>query len=214
MLSRKSKAVTIVELTVVILILSILASIAATVYAGYMTRARFAVARSDIHQLELAATRYQVDLGAYPISSTGTAFGGTTAPNPRVHPTFFTSYGNGYLVLLLLHSWSGTSDGPASERWFGPYIDIPAKQLGTVSGDPVTDRLSAAEVNMLDPWGSPYFYTRKDEYDTHGATENRDSPFLTAFYNPDSVQIFSLGPDADTRTAPYAGTAEDDISNF
>ena len=110
---------TLVELLVVLLIVSILASISVSVYTGYVRRAEIVTARVQIHALEFNAARYQIDLGEFPLSSSGTVFNSTGAANPET-PT----NGCGYLTMLLLHSWSANALQPANTRWFGPYLDF------------------------------------------------------------------------------------------
>ncbi|MFP4379029.1 MAG: prepilin-type N-terminal cleavage/methylation domain-containing protein [Candidatus Sumerlaeia bacterium] len=216
MQSLKRRGVTIIELTVVLLILSILATIAASVYAGYVTRAKYSVARSDIRNLELAATRYQVDTGAFPISSSGDNFG-SSDPNPQLSLEAGT-LGCGYLILSLRHSLSGDAFDPASPRWSGPYIEIDQKDLGVIdnSGNitQMTSSTPLPRINFLDPWGNPYYYVRSEDYFSFGATEVTDSPFVEPFYNPSTVQIYSKGQDGQTLSPPQAGLDTDDVNNF
>ena len=69
MFRNAKKGVTLIELMAVVLIVAILASIAVGVYTGYVQRARFAVARTTIAELDLAVARYEIDLGVLPPSS-------------------------------------------------------------------------------------------------------------------------------------------------
>lgn len=214
MVSRKVQGVTIIELTVVILILSVLASIAATVYTGYLTRAKFAVARTDISQLEMAATQYKVDLGVYPPSSSGSAYGSSAAA-PVLHPVWNCTYGCGYLMLTLIHSYSGDATNPAAARWAGPYLSVNLEKFGHYrTGQGLSSSTPIPEICLLDPWGRPYFYIRNNDYPRLGGTEMSDTPFVEPFYNPSTVQIFSLGPDGQTEDQPEAGLGKDDINNF
>jgi len=215
MKKRRQTGFTMVELTVVILIISILTMVSVTVYTGYAERARFAVARSTIQELALNATRYEVDLGEFPLSSSGTAYA-PAAPNPFPSP-FGTTYGCGYLMLCLRQSYSADSQNPASPLWRGPYIEVMQNQLGDLEGFPVTAITPVPQVNLLDPWGRPYYYVRHDDYATFNATHQVDSPFTGAgevYYNPSTIQIFSIGPDGETPAPPMAGLGADDINNF
>jgi len=220
--------VTILELTIVILIVSILASISLGVYTGYLRRARFAVARTEISQLGLNATRYEVDLGEFPLSSSavpGVAFRPYVLGTNVLTPT----RGCGYLTLSLLHSLSADALNPEDEngidepRWFGPYMSVQRENLGafdSVTSVTLTFRQtynngdSPAAVCIKDPWGEPYYYVRHDEYAALGATVPTGSPFLEPYYNPSTFQIFSKGPDGDTPGPSNMGTGEDDINNF
>jgi type II secretory pathway pseudopilin PulG len=221
--------VTILELTIVILIVSILASISLGVYTGYLRRARFAVARTEIRELGLNATRHEVDLGEFPLSSSnipGTAY----LPFTPGVSAFVPTWGCGYLTLSLLHSLSADALNPTYEngapepRWFGPYMSIQREDLGaidlTTTGTyffkPEYDATdSPAAISIMDPWGEPYYYVRHDEYETLGATEQSASPFGETYYNPSTYQIFSTGPDGNTLAPPNMGLdGEDDINNF
>jgi prepilin-type N-terminal cleavage/methylation domain-containing protein len=211
MKSIKNVGVTLLELVVVLLILSILSSIAITVYTGHVRRAQFAAAKVTIKELELNVHRYEIDLGVFPPSSSGTAFG-TTAINPT-KPTI----GDGYLTLALLHSMSGNATRPASVRWQGPYMSVDQGKLGDLSGSAISSATAAPMVCILDPWSRPYYYTRCSDYATFSATKQADSPFATAgetYYNPSTFQIYSLGPDGVTLPAPNKGLGGDDVNNF
>jgi prepilin-type N-terminal cleavage/methylation domain-containing protein len=212
---KSQRAFTIIELTVVALILSILASIAASVYVGYLRRARFAAARVTIRQIDLNCHAYQVDLGEFPLSSSGTAFG-ASLPNPIVGPGGGVQ-GCGYMMLCLLHSYNGNAAAPASPRWAGPYMEVDQEQLGDPSGEPITESTPPPSVCLLDPWGQPYQYVRSDDYAAFGGTRQSNTPFPALgemYYNPSTVQVWSLGPDGVTRNSPEAGLGRDDVNNF
>lgn len=214
MTSSKKSGVTIVELTVVILILSILATVAAQVYVSYVARARFARCRFDIRQLELAATSYMTDVGAYPLSSSGapSAFG--NSPPELLRSVGGGPNGCGYLMLCLLHSYSGHAQYPASPRWGGPYMTVDMSQLGDLNAAPVTQATPITQHNLLDPWGRPYYYLRNDDYRRLGGTEQAGTQFYEVYFNPSTVQIFSKGPDGFTSDPPESGLGKDDMNNF
>jgi prepilin-type N-terminal cleavage/methylation domain-containing protein len=211
MKSIKKVGVTLLELVIVLLILSILSSIAITVYTGHVRRAQFAAAKVTIKELELNVHRYEIDLGDFPPSSSGTTFG-ANAINPT-KPTV----GDGYLTLALLHSLSGNATRPASSRWQGPYMTVDQGKQGDVNGNVISSSTAAPSVCILDPWSRPYYYTRSSDYAAFGATKQLNSAFATAgetFYNPSTFQIFSLGPDGVTLPAPNKGLGADDTNNF
>ncbi len=220
-IQKKHLGLTIIELTVVILILSILSTISIGVYTGYLERARFAAARATINELELAITRYESDTGDFPVSGRYTA---AVVTDPILPATgfFLTNAGGGIngcgnLILCLQHSTSGDMTDPSDPRWFGPYISPQFDDLGDANGDPITAATHPADVNLLDPWGNPYRYVRSVAYTTATATEQTDSPFYTneTYYNPLTYQIFSLGPDGLTESNPTSyGLGPDDVNNF
>ena len=208
-----SRGVTLLELVVVLLIVSILASIATSVYSGYVRRSQYTAARATIRELELAASRYDIDTGEYPLSSSGTRIAPLSS-NGSVNTTFKGTNGCGYLMVCLLHSYSGNALDPASTRWQGPYLEVDRSNLGTITGAPITSSTPLAQICLLDPWKQPYFYVRSAEYATYRATKPTGTPSTETYYNPSTCQIFSLGPDGTTPVQPQNGTGTDDITNF
>ena len=146
------KAFTLMELLVVVLILGILATMAVGVYTSQVERARYAAARTTIAALELATTRYQLDLGEFPPSGSAT---GANIPDS------FPFEGNGYLYLALTRSMNGNTSEPASARWQGPYIDVKKLNLGDINGIPIDDistgtgSLAMGDIQILDPGAPP-----------------------------------------------------------
>lgn len=224
MLSTKPKprrwAVTLLELLVVVLIISILATIATGVYTGETQRARVAATRDLLRQIEVAVTRYEVDLGQLPPSGSG-----TTVP-----PTSSRVNGSGYLHLVLVHSISGSASQPASTLWKGPYINLNAKNLDATA-------TNAAASNIIDSWGNAVLYVESSYYARPSGTTflagtqtfsgsapsnaNSDlpapNPYFASgetYYNPNTFQLISYGPDGATLASPYHGAGYDDISNF
>lgn len=211
------KAFTLMELLVVVLILGLLATIAVGVFTAQVERARYAAARTTIAALDLAAKRYQLDLGQFPPSGSNLA-----APNQFE--------GNGWLYLVLTRSASGTTTAPASNRWQGPYIDVNKLNIGDIEGHPIddidltVDPLLLGQIQILDPWGSPYRYVRccgsvDDNYDVNQATvlpPGNPYALTEQYYNPATFQISSKGMDgmtSDSVTGGF-GTHRDDVNNF
>ena len=209
------KAFTLMELLVVVLILGLLATIAVGVYSNQVERARYAAARTTIAALELATNRYQMDVGEWPPSGSASTAGNTFE-------------GTGFLYLALTRSMSGNTSAPASARWQGPYIDVKKINLGDINGIPIDDLTSSptaldmGDIQILDPWSSPYTYRRSsgspsDNYTVNNATVlPPNNPFAATdvYYNPTTFQIWSKGRNGETPPAPQQGTEEDDVNNF
>jgi prepilin-type N-terminal cleavage/methylation domain-containing protein len=211
------KAFTLMELLVVVLILGLLATMAVGVYTTQVERARYAAARTTIATLELAVNRYQLDTGDWPPS------GSLTNPGPNMN-----FEGSGLLHLALTHGLfdaSTTSTGAA--RWQGPYISVQDIHLGDFAGNAIDTSATtvlAGDIQILDPWHSPYRYVRSngspsDNYTVNNATKlPAGNPFAATdiYYNPTTFQIVSKGPDGitgDPTTGAY-GTQQDDVTNF
>ena len=222
-LSKSLHGVTLLELLAVVLIIGILSTMAVGVYVGQTRRARYAAARDLIRQLELAITRYEVDMGSYPPSGSGDL----SSPNAREN-------GSGFLHAALVHSMSGSSYSPASALWGGPYITFQAEQLAATTETFFDD---PGRINILDPWGNPISYINKNDYNAasgnfDGGTQTFDSsstpagtdpnfpapnPFFATgetWYNAQTYQIISRGEDGVTAAVPYAGTQSNDVSNL
>src|SRR5262245_29463523 len=110
-LQNYSRAVTMVELLVVVLIIGILATVATGVYTGEARRARVAATSDLIRQLEVGITRYEVDTGALPPSGSGNGL------NPQQNQqggAVNRLNGSGYLHVALIYSMSGSANRPAS----------------------------------------------------------------------------------------------------
>lgn len=228
-------AMTLLELMIVVLIISILATIATGVYSGETQRARVSAAHALIHSLEMAITRYEIDTGSLPPS--GSAADQNNLATGRTN-------GSGLLHLALLHSMSGSALHPSSQSWHGPYINL---QPGQLAGAQVSG--TASTIDILDPWGLSIRYVNWTDYGTvsttfdggtqeftstapAGAAANLPAPNLFAasetYYNPKTFQLVSFGPDGETvagtaatgtttgatGTTNYSGTGVDDINNF
>jgi len=215
MLRKGFKGVTLIELLVVVLIIGILSTLLLQVLTGQSERARVAAAMSDIRTLEIAAHRYAIDLGVYPATNSIGTF--TTTP--------FSSRGNGYLALCLLHSTSGNAYAPSSIKWSGPYVQADEGINITKAQGPTTALAKAQQ--FLDPWGSPYEYISSDYvsgiygYEFYSATklDESDPYFATeTWYNPKTFQIISFGANRTTNTSDglssYGKDNVDDITNF
>jgi prepilin-type N-terminal cleavage/methylation domain-containing protein len=206
----KKKAFTLIELLVVVLILGLLTTIAVGVFTTQVERAKYAAARSTISAMELAANRYQLDVGEFPPS--GSAISRVGYPE-----------GCGFFQLAVMHSMNGNSQRPASPRWKGPYLTVKRELLGDLNGQSLEDgfSLEPGSVQILDPWGQPYRYVRfggaPDNYDSNRGTILPSShPFSATetYYNPSTFQIVSKGGNGETFDPPYYGMDSDDVTNF
>lgn len=207
--------VTLLELIVVVVIISILSTIAVGVYTKEILRAKYAKTRAEIRTLEIACQQYWVDTGVYPPSGSGATFA------PAALNTTGDAEGTGYLQLALRASLNNNLYSPLSKRWLGPYIEWDSNRLGDLSGNPITsapgNTTAVGEVNFLDPFGGAYYYIRAEDYGARGGTElDSTDPFFASetYYNPSTFQIYSLGPNGSTLADPNRGTESDDISNY
>lgn len=209
------RGLTLMELIVVLVIVSILSTIAVGVYTKEILRAKVARARAEIRTLEIAITQYEVDTGQIPPSGSGAALA------PGAIATAGTAIGTGYLQVALRNSLNNNQYSPLSRRWLGPYIDWDHNRLGNTNGDPITttagQSTTPGEVNFLDPFGAPYYFVRASDYGARGGTELPSTdPFFVAetYYNPSTFQLLSFGPNRTSLAPPNRGTDFDDVTNF
>jgi prepilin-type N-terminal cleavage/methylation domain-containing protein len=204
-MKERKNGVTLMELLVVLLIIGILSTIAVGIYTQQIERARITAAKDTIYQLEVAAKTYEIDVGELPPSGSGTIPGITASGT-----------GSGYLQLALSSSLNGNALSPLDTRWFGPYIEIDINKLGDINGNPISASLSLGSVNILDPWKTPYYYVKNDDYASFGTERASSDPYRNTetYYNPSTFQIFSFGPNRQTLSIPQRGTETDDINNW
>lgn len=225
--------VTLIELLVVVVIIGILATMATGVYTNQARRARISATHALIHDLEIAITRYEMDVGMLPPS-------GSSQDLPLPNDGSFGSRrdGSGMLHLALIHSLSGNAWKPGTGLWDGPYIQPQAGNVGAFQGAEV-----AGNIDFLDPWGHPILYIHFNDYEEvsnafTGGTElfrnsvdgqNPDlpapNPYIAqgeTFYNTRTYQLISYGPNGRSLGVTigslgqiqYKGAGEDDINNF
>lgn len=212
------RGVTLIELMVVVVIISILSTIAVGVYTKEITRAKYAKARAEIRVLEIAATQYEVDTGQLPPSGSGTLTGTTWTQQAVGSTGAYTGSGN--LQLALRSSLNGQAKAPLSTRWQGPYVDWDYNRMGDLAGNPITtasgEGTNQAQINFLDPWGMPYHWIVSSDYVNGGTVLPSTSPFFASetYYNPSTYQLISFGANRLSLDPPNRGTQPDDASNF
>ena len=91
----KQKGFTIVELTIVIIIIGLLATVTLVLYTGSRQRASFASYKSDIVRINEAITVYQSENGKYPLGD-GTSASGCVSYSPS-NPNFISGLYPSYI---------------------------------------------------------------------------------------------------------------------
>jgi prepilin-type N-terminal cleavage/methylation domain-containing protein len=223
LLKRQPRAVTLLELLAVVMIVSILATVATGVYTGEIKRARISATKDLIHQLDVAIARYEVDCGSLPPSGSADA---SVPPEASSRQS-----GSGYLHLALVHSMSGDASKPASASWKGPYINLQADQVAhSDTSTSSSTTLNVGLMNILDPWSNKIIYVEHADYTQTGDVSGTKTfsgtapdganpdlpapyPYGEAYYNPSTDQLLSYGPDGQTLSG-YPGAAKDDVNNF
>ena len=218
---RLSRAFSLLELMVVIMIIMVLSTMAAGIYHGQVERARITRAKVQIQSLSLAINHYFIDVGEYPVSSTGSQLA-PAALNPTA-----PFVGCGYMQLAILRNMNGYPMEPLDNRWKGPYDEFDTDQLGTLNGDPITAATALPQIQILDPWGTPFHYVRSGpvdpiintpiDYWTFGGTlipSNFPFSATETFFNYSTFQLVSFGPNMMSLAHPQVGLDDDDITNY
>lgn len=195
---------TLIEMIAVLAILAILAAVLVTQIGSAQEAVEVKLTRTQLQQIGLAVSDFEVDEGDFPHSSFGDEVG--AAPNAL-------NVGVERLVVAL---WSDGHDGHG----------LSADELENVDGDTSAKSLTSFGTRdlfeLVDAWGNPiaYFhhgdYGRVDVYQTFDAVTGERletevtalrNPKLQRFYHHRGFQLLSAGPDG-------AFGTEDDLANF
>lgn len=209
-MTSTKRGITLIELLVVLAIVGLLATIAAGVYTNSVQRAKVSATFAEIQQISMAVEQYRLDMGEYPPSSSGTLF------SPDLLDPHADGVGCGYLHLAIVHSLNADATTPLNSRWSGPYLELDSEQTGTYDGTPIAGK-TAAEIQLLDVWGTAYRFVLSSDYATMQGTQlPTDDPFYATetYYNVSTFQIVSNGPNTTTKPDPEIGLENDDITNF
>ena len=162
-------AFTLVELTVVILIIATLAALLMTGASGIFEHARKVQAKNDVTQIVTAVNAFYTEYGKYPvtvISSTTDAFFGTGTP-----PAGCTPYSDNDALFNVLRSYTGPGSNPPNVTALNP------RQIVFISPkiSPNSRGGIAPDNRYYDPWGTQYAVAIDTTYDNALGTAN---PYL------------------------------------
>ena len=161
--SLRASAFTLIEMTVVILIIVILASFLYTAGSSAIEHARKAQAKNDITQIVTAVNAFYTEYGKYPVpaaTTTDAFFGTGTAPAGS------TAVGTNDLLFNALRGLDATTNpraivflSPNTARNTTPPKGGISQGLGTVG-------------QYMDVWGSPYAIVIDSDYNNQIGTAN------------------------------------------
>jgi prepilin-type N-terminal cleavage/methylation domain-containing protein len=160
---------TLIEMTVVILIIATLAALVTTAGSNMFDRARKVQAKNDVTQIVTAVNAFYTEYGRYPVTLTSTttdAFFGTGAV-----PAGCTSYGNNDVLVDVLRS-NTTGANAANVTLLNPraivFLSPPAARNTTPprGGISQTAGTGYGVGDYMDPWGSQYAIQIDTNYDS------------------------------------------------
>src|SRR3989440_5960780 len=166
-LRPRTSAFTLIEMTVVILIILILASFLYTAGSSAIEHARKAQAKNDVTQIVTAVNAFYTEYGKYPVVSTITtdAFYGTL-PTGVMIPTGCTNAGTNDVLFNILRGTDTTNNpraivflSPSTARNTTPPKGGISQSVGTVG-------------QYMDVWGSPYAIVVDSDYNNQIGTAN------------------------------------------
>jgi type II secretory pathway pseudopilin PulG len=228
---RRHRAITLIELTVVLLVIAVIASIAAVGVRRIFVNARNLRVLADIQALTLGLEDFNLQYGDYPPdfhdAKVTEAFLQQTFPAcPRENYPNLSSQSPGTALYYWLAgpNGKGFSANPKNPfdngpRRIGPFCKFSPLQLRKVNG--TTEYLPLCNLT-----GAPYVYFRagNNGYDRHTGfpparpyRDSRDGSWI----NPDSYQILCAGQDGQYGKGchypggdDYDAANRDDITNF
>ena len=164
-----ASAFTLIEMTVVILIIILLFSLLFTAGSGMFERARKVQARNDLTQIVTAVTAYYTEYGKYPgtvTDNTTDAYFGSGTP-----PAGCTSYTSNDKLLNVLRNITSDSNAVALNPRQIVFISPTNAKTGTLPRGGISQ--SAGTVGQyMDPWGSQYAVALDTTYDNQIGTAN------------------------------------------
>jgi prepilin-type N-terminal cleavage/methylation domain-containing protein len=230
MISRRSrKAVTLVELLVVMSIIAMLAAVLGLAVPAIGDKVNESRARADMSKLMAVLEFYRKDCGEYPdainhnpgriesvileVEPQG-SYPRTDNPSKMrsLYATHIDESSNqltqySELVWTLGSTYNGWSNPRLWEFLEREKVNFKKDINGVISGG-----------QLIDPWGRRIFYMSCVAYrrKASGTTAGGGSEASAAFVNPGTYQIYSAG---DNRSTPLdktnrAGTDEDDLRNW
>jgi prepilin-type N-terminal cleavage/methylation domain-containing protein len=186
---RAPRGFTLVELLIVISIMAILAGILIPSITVVRQQAKIAGAQSLIKRLEAAIVSFESDHGYYPPDAveTGTALYDPVQPDLSSLAT--TPITADQVPPQALYYY--VTNGFVGEN--APYTTIARGAEAYFFDEVFTQRLPA----IVDPWGRPFLYNRKPR-GTTGNFKTDSGVKIKPRHNPDSFDLFSVGPDGQT----------------
>jgi prepilin-type N-terminal cleavage/methylation domain-containing protein len=154
-----ASAFTLIELTVVMLIIATLAALLMTGASGAFERARKTQAKNDVIQIATAVNAFYTEYGRYPVTVTSTAtdafFGSGTTP------AGCTSYGSNVVLLNVLRNITSDANAVA----LNPRQIVFLSPGGAKNTVPPRGGIATADNCYYDPWGSQYAIVIDTNYD-------------------------------------------------
>src|SRR5438105_7883152 len=182
---RNPEAFTLIELTVVILIIATLAALVTAAASSVLDRAKKTQAKNDVIQIVTAVNAFYTEYGKYPVTVTSTTtdafFGTGTAP------AGCTNYGTNDKLLNVLRSYTGGSDSanvtalnPRQIVFISPKVSPNSR--GGIAGDN----------RYYDPWGTQYAVALDTNYNNALGTANPYSD-TDGSAGPSPLQLGAIG---------------------
>ncbi len=203
---RQKAGFSLIEILVVITIIGLLIGLSTGAYSAWITRGEEAKTRSLIEEMKVYAETYEQETGGYPPSSLNQLGVSSTGDS--------SNEGIEAFVLSLYRKDLSRNLRPASESNLVNSDSDHADKNISVFG-------SAALLEFVDAWNNPIIYINWRDYAEtftyllESSDTDREAVDVHAlknavtgtYYNFDSYQIMSAGPDGTFDT-------EDDLANF
>lgn len=184
----RTKAFTLLELLVVIAIIGILAGLMFPAATGILKKAERTHAENTAYNLKNAISAYFTEYRKYPVE-------GGSASETEVIQTDLD------LMDILLGADSQKQSGGLNPRGIAFFTDKAAKPMGGGKFRKGITLEDDGGGELWDPWGE-YYYVRMDlDYNNRTERPSWDDTASGGQYLPESILIWSSGPDADESTS-------------
>jgi len=194
---------TLIELLVVISILGLLMAVVVPTYAKFQQHGRVKQVRALISGLSSAAENFRAETGDYPPSSFSDLDVFLPKAKTKEKRTVASNDLNEGIEAFVVALFSDAYHGSRDEKHLGNVDDDASAKSLTVFPEPDL-------FEYLDDWGNPYIYFHNRDYDktrryllldtetettSEVAVEAVKNPATGRYYNSESFQLFSAGPD-------------------
>ena len=202
--AKSASAFTLIEMTVVILIILILASFLYTAGSSAIEHARKAQAKNDVTQIVTAVNAFYTEYGKYPVVSTITtdAFYGTL-PTGIIIPTGCANAGTNDVLFNILR---GVENPPTNNPRAIVFLS-PSTARNTTPPKGGISQSAGTVGQYMDVWGSPYAIVIDSDYNNQIVTTPNPYSDIDGSAGPSPLRLGAIAYSYGKNGKPGGGAA-------